>query len=62
MKKVYEWMIKWSYSIVFQISYDEYLTIWKDYSMVNWEINNEFYCHYTSEKNPACEEILNLNK
>lgn len=58
MKQVYEWMIKWNYSIVFQLWYNKYLTVWKDYTMVNGEINNEFYCHYESETNPAVEEIL----
>ena len=48
-KKIYEWDIKWSYSIVFELSEKNYLVVWYDYDMVNWEINREYYCSYTTD-------------
>lgn len=48
-KKIYEWNIKWNYSIVFELSENNYLVVWYDYDMVNWEINREYYCSYTTD-------------
>lgn len=44
--------MKWEYSIVFQLSDNQYLIVWKQERSVNWEVNEEFYCHELTEKNP----------